>query len=914
MSEITQSLRKHIRLNETIFQSQMPSKKGKNIGPYQIQDFLEEGSYSKIYLAKSLYTNERVVIKAINKSLLKKELDNLLLITKQIETLKILKHRNIITLYEIYESRKYIYLITEYCQGKNLIEKLMRKKRFSEEEAFIIFFQLLDAFIYMHKMNICHRNIRAEHILFDKNGRLKLIGFGYSSFYEKNKKIQGAYGSLCYACPEIINEQPYNPELADVWSLGVILYVLVCGYLPFCEEEDSKNKDFILEGKIEFPKEMSNKLKDLLRHMLDINPEKRYNFQDIVKHPWIKMLKVPPESLFSQGINIHKTIYPVDENILNIINEYNFDKEKVKKDLINNKYNTGTGLYKQIVRKLLDMKIETISDLFCVEFNAYRDNKKNKYENGDKKYEDFIQKVSEYYNKKEDFVNDFKQREDDIVERLMALKEQKEEKKLSTIKEVNNSYKEDGSESNKNSMNQNIDTTNKDEQNINKELIDKSDKDNNQNISNNKKKLGLSVGLFYTKTNTVPTFGKLNKNLLKSVLGQKSSNDELNSKFRMTSLRRANTKTLFNKSTLYDNYLKQNHPENLKKTILKSRFGNINKKVMEDIKEKNESESEKEEKKQQKKEPNFEFDFDEIDEYETETEENIDNNDTEEPIDVIDGEGESQLFERFKEDNSEEIAELKQLWFGSNIKQSVNFVKKSILKNKSVKFNNNFNKNKNLETIKDEEKDNNNINNVENAKLRSKFKKSFKNDVSENNNNQKKVTFNNNKDLSEKAEVNKNVGNNYITNLSKNNRIDKINDFFIINLNNKKISNKNPAPDKKDESIQTIIPENTANKIINPPFIVSHNELSINNDNSNKNKEFEQIIVQSNEYEQNNDNSDLDEYFINENEPLNIQNKKYKSYLRKNSDEIKRYKKIIGLMKVCFFVLIFILVLLIYFR
>ena len=906
MSEITQSLRKHRRLNDTILQSQMPSKKGKNIGPYQIQDFLEEGSYSKIYLAKSLYTNERVVIKAINKSSLKKELDDLLLITKQIETLKILKHRNIITLYEIYESRKYLYLITEYCQGKNLIEKLMRKKRFSEEEALVIFFQLLDAFTYMHKMNICHRNIRAEHILFDKNSRPKLIGFGYSSFYEKNKKIEGAYGSLCYACPEIINEQPYNPELADVWSLGVILYVLVCGYLPFCEEEDSKNKILISEGKVEFPKEISNKLKDLLRHMLEKNPEKRYNFQKIVKHPWIKPYS---ESFFSQGINIYKTIYPVDEKILNIIKEYNFDKEKIKNDLINNKYNTGTGLYKQIVRKLLDMNIKTISDLFCEEFNDYRDNNKNKYENGDKKYEEFIQKVSEYYNKKEDFVNDFKQREDYTVERLMALKEQKEgEKKLNVIPEIDNSYKEEENDSNKNSINKNIESMNNNEPDINKELIDKSSKSNNQNASGNKKKLGLSVGAFFNsgnlKKNTMSTFGKFNNNydksmsdsiLLKSVIGPKSSSDESSNKFRMTSFRRANTKTFFNKSTLYDNFLKQSNPEYLKKTVLKSRFGNIKEKVMEEIKEKNESESEKEEKKPNKKEPNFEFDFDELDEYDTVSEENKENNDTEEPIDVIDGEGESQLFERFKEDNSEEIAELKKLWFGSDIKQSVNFVKKSILKKKSVKFKDNVDKNKNLETI-DEEKDNNN--NLENGKLKSKFKKTFKNDQNEKNNNLKNVHFNNDKDISEKTKVDKNIGNNYITNLSKNNRIDKINEFFIINLNNKKKSIISQAPDKKDESTQTHI---------------SDNEVEKNNYISKMNEENEQIIINSNEYEQINDNSDLDEYFINENEPLNFQNKKMKSFLRKNNDEIKSYKKKITSIKIGFFILLFILVLLIYF-
>ena len=908
MSEVTQSLRKHRRLNNMLFQSRMSLKKGKYVGPYQIQDFLEEGSYSKIYLAKSLYTNEQVVIKTINKSSLQKELDDLLLLTKQIETLKILKHRNIITLYEIYESRKYLYLITEYCPGKNLIEKLMRKKRFSEEEALIIFFQLLDAFTYMHKMNICHRNIRAEHILFDKNNRPKLIGFGYSSFYEKNKKIEGAYGSLCYACPEIINEQPYNPELADVWSLGVILYVLVCGYLPFCEEEDSKNKILISEGKVEFPKEMSNKLKDLLRHMLDINPEKRYNFQKIVKHPWIKPYS---ESFFSQGINIHKTIFPVDENILNIINEYNFDKDKVKNDLINNKYNPGTGLYKQIVRKLLDMKIKTISDLFCEEFNDYRDNDKNKYENGDKKYEEFIQKVAEYYNKKEDFVNNFKQREDDIVEKLMALKEQKEEEKklneLKVINEENHSNKEDENDNDNdkdnNLINDNIEIVYNNEQDIdilqqfkekqNKQVINENAQNKNNNLCNINKKLNYSLNISEgLNKDSAPSLSKFNKNinsnksivrpnLLKSTIGYLGNNNSNINNFRMTAFRRSSTKTYFDKGSLYDDFLKKNHPENLKRTMLKSRFGNIyeniDKDIIEDIKEKDESESEKgekksqnvdedikekekeenegdkEEKKSKKGELRYSFNFDEVDE--DETDENKEENDSEELIDIIDGEGDTKLFERFKDDNDEQMSELKKFWFGGNLKESVKIIKKSILNKKSVKFKEEVDKkeidkknnrniknpevkrtgtntsgfeldeyeeklkefNKNLEITNDKDED---CDNLEKIKHDSHLEKDVHDNSNKKSNLKKKVNFNNDKDFPKNVYDDKNNCANDINNINNisekiceikynkalpceklkvnednTNNIDEINHFFLEkfqkNLNTKNFPKKN---------------------------------------------------------------------------------------------------------------------------
>ena len=503
MSEITYSFKKHKRQPNMICQNRMSIEKGKNLGPYEILDLIKEGSSSKIYLGKSKFTKELVAIKAINKSPLKNNLDDLLLITKQMETLKILKHRNIVTLYEIYESKKYIFLITEYLGGKDLIEKLIHKKRFNEEETLRIFFQLLDALIYMHQMNICHRNLRAEHILFDKNNRPKIVGFGYSSFYESNKTIEGAYGSLCYACPEIIDETPYNPELADVWSLGVILYVLICGYLPFSDEDDNKNKILISSGKIDFPKEISNKLKDLLRHMLDQNPNKRYTFDKVLKHPWIKPYS---EKILSQGINIYKIKFPVDERILNIINEYGLDKNNVKNDLIMNKYNVGTGIYKQIVRKLLDIKIKNISDLWSEEFVAYRDDKNNKYEDGEKRYEEFIEKIDEKYRKKEDFVNDFKEREENIAEKLVYLKDKKEEKeknkdKLKTIEEavVDDGGEEIGKEINNKSDNEN-------------EKKDKGDNENNIRTIKTQQKNNNKKNKLFPRTKTpMFNFGELMK-------------------------------------------------------------------------------------------------------------------------------------------------------------------------------------------------------------------------------------------------------------------------------------------------------------------------------------------------------------------------------------------------------------------
>ena len=471
------------------------SKIPKNIGPYEIIKKLKDGGYSKIYLAQSKYTGDNVCIKIIEKIPFQENIEDLLLITRQIETLKILKHRNILSLLEIYESPKFIFLITEYLSGKDLIEILINKKRFNEDEAQKIFFQLIDATYYMHKMNICHRDIRTEHIIFDKNNTPKLVGFSYSTFYNKNQNLKDSFGSLCYACPEIIKEDSYNPELADIWSLGVVLYVMVCGYLPFSEEEDEKNKNLIIHGKVEFPKEMTNKLKDLLKHMLDINPKKRYNFSKIMKHPWFKPFN---EELLIGGCNLYKMIYPVDEKILNIIQIYGFNKKNVEKDIKSNKYNIGTGLYRHLVLKLNELGFKSLSDLESKEYLKFRNDKNNYYSDGDNNYNNYLIKVQKKIEKIEKCISDYQEKEENIIQQLNTfeetnlsiismIKEEEEEEEVEEEENLSKIYNPNNSDSkiNISFVDNNRDKNEKQIINKNKKINKNNNKNNNKNKNDN---------------------------------------------------------------------------------------------------------------------------------------------------------------------------------------------------------------------------------------------------------------------------------------------------------------------------------------------------------------------------------------------------------------------------------------------
>ena len=584
----------------------------KNIGPYKILNKIKEGLNSKIYLAKSKYTDDEVAIKIISKKKIKDNLEDLILVSNQIESMKILKHKNIISLYEIYESPKYFYLIMEYFPKKNLIEKIILKKRLSENEALIIFIQLLDALVYIHKMNITHRNIRTEHILFDKNNRPKLIGFDYSTFYEKNKKIKGMFGSLCYTCPEILNDEEYNPELADVWSLGIVLYVMICGYLPFSDENDEKNKDLIIEGKVEYPKEISNKLKDLLKHMIEVNTSKRYSFQKIMKHPWVKKY-TENKNMFIGGINVIEMKFPVDENILIIIekNFKNFDKNEIRENLIENKYNEGTGLYKLLLEKIINMKINSVSDLFSDNFIEYIQNKENYLNNyninddNNNIYNKYIENISIKMTKLEIYIENYKNREEEAVDYLINI----ENLKKSIFKKSNNNYNElkstisnnmnnndelkftlgknkcNNNETNPTNQNDINNNEGKEEEYTDIDVIKKfrEEQDNENNDNNIKHNLHQNINNNISNIINNDSINSINSESQKFIdyllTDHEKNRSEDSFKYSINqrkTFQNNSRKSHIDRGSLLDEYLKKNHPENIRKTLLKySLFSNI---------------------------------------------------------------------------------------------------------------------------------------------------------------------------------------------------------------------------------------------------------------------------------------------------------------------------------------------------
>jgi calcium-dependent protein kinase len=259
---------------------------------YKFIEKLGQGTYGKVYKAYHLVTGQVRAVKIISKEVIKFQDDEKQFL-KEIEILSLLDHPNILKVYEYFCDRKYYYLVTEYVQGGQLYEQLYKVNNFNESDAAFIMEQLLSAVCYLHSNGIVHRDLKPENILVESSKseeiHIKIIDFGTANFYD-DKTLSALVGSLYYLAPEVLKKK-YSYE-CDIWSCGVILYILLCGYPPFDGQTDQEIKNRIVAGTYSFDGDewnnISEEAKDLVRFMLVYEPSKRILASDALHHPWIK--------------------------------------------------------------------------------------------------------------------------------------------------------------------------------------------------------------------------------------------------------------------------------------------------------------------------------------------------------------------------------------------------------------------------------------------------------------------------------------------------------------------------------------------------------------------------------------------------------------------------------------------------
>ena len=252
------------------------------INEYAIKETIGKGAFSKVKLGINKLTGEKVAIKIIDKKKLKINSENKR-IEREINIIKKLNHINIVKIVQIKEDMNNIYIIMEYIEN-NLFYYILNKKYLSEQESSFYFFQLISGIDFIHSQGIVHRDLKPENILITKNKILKIIDFGLSNYFSKGKLLSTLCGSPSYTAPEVIQGNKYDGFAADVWNIGIILYTMICGHLPFEEYDNKILFKKIIKCKIEYPKYMSNNIKNLLQKILVADPNKRINIKEIKKN------------------------------------------------------------------------------------------------------------------------------------------------------------------------------------------------------------------------------------------------------------------------------------------------------------------------------------------------------------------------------------------------------------------------------------------------------------------------------------------------------------------------------------------------------------------------------------------------------------------------------------------------------
>lgn len=259
--------------------------RAKSIGHYILGKTIGEGTFGKVKLGTHILTSERVAVKILEKERIV-EVADVERVAREVHILKLIRHPHIVQLYEIIETRRQLYLIMEYASGGELFDYIVAKGRVPELEACRFFHQIIAGLEKVHAMNIVHRDLKPENLLLDEHKNIKIVDFGLSNVFRQGQLLKTAFGSPCYAAPEMIAGHSYVPHLCDLWSCGVILFALVCGYLPFEDQNTSALYKKILAADYKTPKFISEAVRDLIARLLTTDPTRRYNVPDVRAHPW----------------------------------------------------------------------------------------------------------------------------------------------------------------------------------------------------------------------------------------------------------------------------------------------------------------------------------------------------------------------------------------------------------------------------------------------------------------------------------------------------------------------------------------------------------------------------------------------------------------------------------------------------
>lgn len=311
------------------------------IGRYRLGKTVGTGTFGKVKIGEHVLTKQTVAVKILNRCVIKK-LDIMGQVKREISILKLFKHPHIIRLYEVISTPTDIFIVMEYVSGGELFNYITKHGKLNDNESRRFFQQIISGVDYCHRNMVVHRDLKPENLLLDSNQNVKIADFGLSNIMIDGDFLKTSCGSPNYAAPEVIAGKLYAGPEIDIWSCGVILYALMCGKLPFDENNTPALYKRIQSGKFEIPKHLNRGVTSLICHMLQIDPMKRATISDIKNHEWFQKdlagyLFPPVDNPYTTEIDI-KVVHEVCENF-GVKEKDVYDA--VMSDEINNKLSLG---------------------------------------------------------------------------------------------------------------------------------------------------------------------------------------------------------------------------------------------------------------------------------------------------------------------------------------------------------------------------------------------------------------------------------------------------------------------------------------------------------------------------------------------------------------------------------------------
>ncbi|CDQ59507.1 unnamed protein product [Oncorhynchus mykiss] len=338
---------------------------GKIAGLYDLDRTLGKGHFAVVKLARHVFTGQLVAVKVIDKTKLDTMATGHLL--QEVRCMKLVQHPNVVRLYEVIDTATKLYLILELGDGGDMYDYILRHEGgVAEDTAKVHFAQIVQSISYCHRLHVVHRDLKPENVVFFRQqGTVKLTDFGFSNLFKPGTMLMTSCGSLAYSAPEILLGDEYDAPAVDIWSLGVILFMLVCGQPPFQETNDSETLTMIMDCRYTVPAHISADCKDLISRMLQRDPSSRASLEEIENHPWLQGVNPSPTGHSAAPLTSHRSLSREEhEIILHAMTSGNIaDRDAIQQALEADQYNHITATYYLLGERILRDKQEQPSEI-----------------------------------------------------------------------------------------------------------------------------------------------------------------------------------------------------------------------------------------------------------------------------------------------------------------------------------------------------------------------------------------------------------------------------------------------------------------------------------------------------------------------------------------------------------------------